>query len=146
MHTKDIMTSKLVTIAPGSSLREAAQQMQKHNIGALPVFDGKKLHGIVTDRDLTVRAMANGNDCEKTHVDEIMTKNCVTCTESEDLEKAINLMEKHSVRRIVVTRAVGNHEPIGIFSLDDVARKSSDEKLSSNAFIRLNKESRKKAH
>lgn len=143
MYAREIMTSNLVTIAPKSTVREAAQAMNKHNIGALPVYDGQKLFGMLTDRDLTVRALAKGSNSETTLVEDVMTKKCVTCADQDDVEMAINMMAKNSVRRIVVTSHDGA-TPIGIFSLDDIGRKGADKSTAVSAGIRLNKSGRQK--
>jgi CBS domain-containing protein len=139
MHARDIMTTNLITVLPSSSLKEAAAKMREHNVGALPVYDGQKLHGIVTDRDLTVRGMANGNNIDVTSVSTVMTKKCVTCSEDTELDEVVNLMEKNKVRRLVVTKHGDKSVPVGIFSLDDIGKRSDDTQLSGKAFIRLNK-------
>lgn len=140
MHARDIMTTNVVTVLPNSSIKDAAVKMKQHNVGALPVYDGKRLHGIVTDRDLAVRAVANGSNIDVTSVSTVMTKKCVTCTEDTDLEEVVNLMERNKIRRLVVTKAGGDtSNPIGIFSLDDIGKRSQDSQLSGKAFIRLNK-------
>ncbi len=142
MLAKEIMSKNLVTVKPDSMLREAAEQMSKHNIGTLPVYDGVRINGIITDRDLTIRGTANGIDYN-TPEKNIMSNHCVTCSDEDSLESAVDLMEQKSVRRLVVTSSKENNKPIGIFSLDDIARKSRDKKLSGNAFMQLNKHSRK---
>jgi CBS domain-containing protein len=139
MLVKEIMTPNLITISPESSLLDAAQKMRIHNIGVLPVCEGAKLCGVITDRDLAIRGVANGSDFTQTKVQTIMTTQCVTCTEDDDLEKAVDLMEARSVRRVIVTGSMEKARPVGIISLDDIARKSQDLTMSGRAFMRLNK-------
>ncbi|MEZ4743365.1 MAG: CBS domain-containing protein [Bdellovibrionota bacterium] len=125
MRAREIMSKNPVTIKPEATLREAAEQMSKHNVGALPVYDGKSLRGIVTDRDLTIRGIARGTTFDA-KISTVMTEKCVTCSEDEDLNEAVNLMEKNAVRRLVVMSTKEKEKPIGIFSLDDIGRKSHD--------------------
>ena len=145
MLAKEIMTADIINVMPETPIKEAARQMALHNVGALPVYDGNKIHGIVTDRDLTTRALAEGADANTTKVSDVMTNHCVTCSENTAVEKAVKLMEKNAVRRLVVTKDGDADAPVGIFSLDDIARKSNDPKLSGRAFLRLNKKPRRLA-
>lgn len=142
MEVKHIMSLNPVTLGPNGTLKEAGKLMEKHNIGALPIFEKNKLKGMVTDRDLAIRAVGHGLDANKTPVAEIMSKKCITCRENDDIKDAVNLMEEQGVRRLVVTDQSGQ-KPVGIFSLDDIARKSKDEKLASSAFMKLNKKLRR---
>ena len=88
MHLKEIMTSPVATIAPDSSLADAARKMLKLDIGVLPVSDGKKVVGIVSDRDITIRGVPKGMDPERTGVQEIMTKEVFTCPVGSDVKTA----------------------------------------------------------
>ena len=137
MITRDIMSRNPVMIHPEATVRDAATQMSEHNIGVLPIHDGDKLVGIVTDRDLAIRGLALGYDSAATPVKTVMTNNCVTCSEGTDVGEAVKLMEKKSVRRLIVTEPSG--KPIGIFSLEDIARKGNDAKFSGKAFVQLHR-------
>jgi CBS domain-containing protein len=119
MHLKEIMTSPVETITPGTSLAGAAKKMLALGIGVLPVSNGQKVVGIVSDRDIIVRAVAKGLDPERTEVGEIMTKDVHSCASGDDVAQACALMEKKQVRRLLVTD--GNDLPIGIVSLGDIA-------------------------
>jgi len=119
MQLKAIMTSPVATIAPESSLAEAARKMLELDIGILPVANGQSIVGIVSDRDIAIRGVARGMDSERTAVREIMTKDVFTCEASVDVEEACNVMEEKQVRRLVVVD--GGNTPVGVVSLGDIA-------------------------
>ncbi|MBV8033012.1 MAG: CBS domain-containing protein [Betaproteobacteria bacterium] len=120
MQLSHIMTGAIQTVAPGTSLAEAAKKMASADVGSLPVCAGdRKLVGIITDRDITVRAVARGLDPQQTQVQDVMTKEVLSCPADSDVEAACELMEEKQVRRLVVTD--GNEAPIGIVSLGDIA-------------------------
>jgi CBS domain-containing protein len=129
MHLKELMTSPVATIAPDSSLADAARKMLKLDIGLLPVSDGKKIVGIVSDRDITIRAVAKGLDPERTAVREVMTEEVFTCPVGSDALVACTLMEEKQVRRLVVMDT--GPLPVGIVSLGDVALHLRREKAGS---------------
>jgi CBS domain-containing protein len=120
MRLGDLMTGAIQTVAPGASLAEAAKKMASQDIGSLPVCsDKRKLVGIITDRDITVRAVARGLDPNQTRVQDVMTREVLSCRADSAVEDACELMESRQVRRLVVTDGEG--APIGILSLGDIA-------------------------
>jgi CBS domain-containing protein len=119
MQLKAIMTSPVATIAPESSLAEAARKMLELDIGILPVANGQSIVGIVSDRDIAIRGVAKGMDSDRTAVREIMTKDVFTCQAGVDVEEACNVMEEKQVRRLVVVD--GGNAPVGVVSLGDIA-------------------------
>ncbi len=119
MEIKDIMMRSVETIEPDEPLCEAARKMAAQNIGFLPVWQEGQLVGVITDRDIVVRAVARGFDPEQTIVEEIMTSMVVSLPENSDIEDASDLMETKQVRRLVVTDE--NDMPVGIISMDKVA-------------------------
>lgn len=119
MHLKQIMTSPIETVAPDTSLAEAARKMLAMAIGLLPVSKDQKIVGIVTDRDITIRAVAKGLDPERTEVQEVMTREVFSCPAGSDVMDACKLMEEKQVRRLLVMDA--SDAPIGIVSLGDIA-------------------------
>jgi CBS domain-containing protein len=119
MEIRDIMMRSVETVEPDESLCEAARKMASQNIGLLPVWQDGALVGVVTDRDIVVRAVARGFDPEQTIVEEVMTSMVVTLPESSDLEDASDLMESKHVHRLVVVD--DKAMPVGIVSLDKVA-------------------------
>lgn len=120
MKLSSIMTGGIETIAPDATLAEAARKMASQDIGSLPVCaEGRKVLGIITDRDITVRAVARGMDPNRTPVEEVMTREVLACSAEAEVEAACELMEKRQVRRLLVTD--GANTPVGIVSLGDIA-------------------------
>mgnify|MGYP001174296393 CR=1 FL=1 len=119
MKIKDIMTTRVAFVAPDNSVLDAAKLMQAHNIGALPVCmqDGKVI-GIITDRDIVVRNIANGGDPKTTPVKTLMTQEVITANPSMDAEEACELMARHRIRRLPV---VQNDRLVGMVSIGDLA-------------------------
>ena len=123
MQLEEIMTSPVETVAPDASLADAARKMLAFEIGLLPVAKGQEIVGIVTDRDITIRAVAKGLDPERTEVQAVMTKEVYSCRTGSDVMDACTLMEEKQVRRLLVMDAAA--APIGIVSLGDIALASS---------------------
>lgn len=119
MHLKEIMTSPVATITPETSLADAAKTMLISDIGSLPVSNGQAIVGIISDRDITVRAVAKGMDPQRTVAKDVMTTDVFTCPAGSDVTDACRLMEAKQVRRLVVVDAAGS--PVGIVSLGDIA-------------------------
>lgn len=120
MRLSNIMTGGVQWIAPGASLAEAAKKMASQDIGSLPVCSGeRKVVGIITDRDITVRAVARGLDPHQTRVQDVMTREVLSCRADSEVDAACELMERRQVRRLVVTDE--QDAPIGIVSLGDLA-------------------------
>ncbi|MBL1082361.1 CBS domain-containing protein [Streptomyces actinomycinicus] len=117
-HVRDIMTSRLVTVEPQTSVTAVAQRMRDEDIGAVLVTEGDDLRGLVSDRDLVVRALAEGGDLEHRTVAAACSGDLITVTPDEDLDHAVELMREHSVRRLPV---VEEGHPVGILSLGDLA-------------------------
>jgi CBS domain-containing protein len=121
MKLSHIMTGGIQTVSPHASLAEAARKMASQDIGSLPVCaESRRVVGIITDRDITVRAVARGMDPNLTRVDEIMTREVLSCPVDSEVEDACDLMEKRQVRRLLVTDGA-DHRPVGIVSLGDIA-------------------------
>jgi len=120
MKLAAIMTGGIETITPHASLAEAAKKMASQDIGSLPVCDEpRRVVGIITDRDITVRAVARGMDPNQTRVEDVMTRDVLCCSSESEVEDACELMERRQVRRLLVT---GQDEvPVGIVSLGDIA-------------------------
>ena len=125
MQAKDVMTRDVRSIHPDETLEAAAAGMALLDVGPLPVHDGKRLVGMLTDRDIVVRAVATGLDPIQARVREVMTPAVVYCFEDQDVGEAARLMEEHKVRRLVV---LGRDERlVGIVSLGDLAVGTGDE-------------------
>jgi len=124
MQLKEIMTSAVHTVVPGCSLVDAAKQMESCDIGWLPVSTGKKVVGIITDRDIAIRAIAKGLDSSRTKVEDVMTREVFSCRSDSSVSDVCNLMENKQVRRLVIKD--GNDDLCGIVSLADVALQTDD--------------------
>jgi CBS domain-containing protein len=119
MQLKDIMTHGVEVISPEATLQEAAKKMQQLDIGPLPVCDGEQLVGMLTDRDITVRAVAQGYDPKTTTVREAMTPNIAYGFEDQDVQEAVCIMEECQIRRLPI---LNRHKRlVGIVSLGDLA-------------------------
>jgi CBS domain-containing protein len=121
MKIKELMTTVVEVLDPEASLKEAAMMMADSDIGALPVVDDGEVVGFLTDRDIVVRAVAEGVGPSESTVAEIMSKDVAICRESEDLAAVKGRMMEKQVRRIVVLD--GNGRLTGIVSLSDIALK-----------------------
>src|SRR5713226_1998651 len=125
MHGKkcsDVMTKDCTCCLPKDTVNLAAQSMKAQDIGALPVVDGhetKKLVGIVTDRDLALKVVAEGRDPRQTRIEEIMTRSLVMCNLQDDLQLALEAMSQRQLRRIPVVDNQGRL--VGIIAQADVA-------------------------
>jgi CBS domain-containing protein len=119
---KDLMTSDLTTVAPETSVSEAAERMAREDVGPLPVVEDDRLVGIVTDRDLVVRVLAEGRDPRSTTVREVASEDPVTVSADDDLVTTLELLAKHQVRRVPV---VDGDRLVGIVAQADVAREVS---------------------
>jgi len=127
MQVKEIMTSDVETIDSDITIMQAASLMKQLNIGALPVWKEQRLIGMVTDRDISVRAVAEGKDASETYVKDIMTPQVYYCFEDDDIHEAASLMEEKSIHRLLVLSA--DNQPVGFVSLADFAVKCRDERL-----------------
>jgi CBS domain-containing protein len=128
MKIKEVMTRAVETVRPDQSIQEAAAKMKSIDVGPMPVVDGDRLVGMLTDRDIVVRAVADGRDARTTKVREAMTSDVVCCTEDDDVKDAAKKMKDRQIRRIVVVDA--GQRVTGIVSLGDIAVDTSDEKMS----------------
>jgi CBS domain-containing protein len=115
---KEVMTPDPVSLAPDATAAEAARQMRDNDTGAILIADGGTLQGIVTDRDIVVRAVAEGNDPDSCRVGDICSGNPVTLSPDQPIEDAISILREHKVRRIPV---VEGGTPAGIVSIGDLA-------------------------
>ena len=125
MLLKEVMTRSIEEIGPDTSLKDAAQKMKSLDIGALPVCEGDELVGMITDRDITVRAVANGRDPNKTAVREAMTAEIRYCFEDDDAEAVAHKMGSWQVRRLPVLNR--DKRLVGIVSLGDLVIGGAEE-------------------
>jgi CBS domain-containing protein len=135
MLLREMMTRSVEQITPQASIKEAAVRMREHDIGVLPVCEGNRMMGIITDRDIAMRAVAEGRDPKQTPVREAMTPNVTGCSEDDTVEAAIELMEQKQIRRVVVCDR--NQRPVGIISLADIATRLHDVRVSSEVLEKI---------
>lgn len=118
----EVMTKNPVCCLPNDTVAKVAQLMQRGNVGPIPVIENgqtQRLVGIVTDRDLTLKIVAEGRDAKSTKVEAVMTRKVVTCRAEDDLQKALDAMSKHQLRRIPVVDS--DNKIVGIIAQADVA-------------------------
>lgn len=128
MQVREIMTDSPASVNPSSSLQDAAEKMRDHDCGALPVVDGEGRSnpmGIITDRDITVRVVARGDNPLQGRVKDAMTETAVTVKQDADIQEAEQLMEQEKIRRIIVVNDSG--ECVGIVSQADLALRLDEE-------------------
>jgi CBS domain-containing protein len=119
LHLKEVMTPGVEVITPKASIYEAAEKMRHLGIGPLPVCEGESLVGMVTDRDITVRAVAEGRDPMTTPVREVMTPDAIDAFDDHDVEEAARVMEQYQIRRLPVVNR--RKQLVGIVVLGDLA-------------------------
>jgi CBS domain-containing protein len=127
MKVRDILTPDPEIIHPEASLCEAAQKMEQWDIGMLPVCDGDRLVGALTDRDIVIRAVRKGYDLINTQVKDVMTSRVRYCFEDDDVESAAQIMEDHQIRRLPVMNSA--KRLVGMISVGDLAVRMHDEHL-----------------
>jgi CBS domain-containing protein len=125
MKLKDIMTKEVEVASPDNSLREAAQKMRVRDIGFLPVVDDGRLLGVITDRDIVVRGVAEGNDADTKIGQKFVTTPAVFCYDDQEVEEAAKLMEDHQIRRMLVMGR-DDDRVAGVVSLGDIATRGKE--------------------
>jgi CBS domain-containing protein len=139
MLIKDVMTRNVEEIGSLATLQDAAEKMKSCDVGALPVCENDKLVGILTDRDIAVRAVANGQDPTQTPVYEVMSPTAIYCYEDEDIRDAAELMEQKQIRRLVVFNR--NQRVVGIVSLGDIATRLGNDRISADVLEQVSQPS-----
>jgi CBS domain-containing protein len=128
MRVHDVMTQGVECVKPSDSIAAAAQRMRDLDVGVLPVCgDDDQLKGMITDRDITVRAVAECCDPSSTCVADMMTPSIIYCFEDQKIDEAARLMEENQIRRLPVMNR--EKQLVGIVSLGDIAVKTGDELL-----------------
>jgi len=138
MKIKDVMTTSVECVRPETTLQEAAAKMRSLNVGSLPVCEGDRPIGIVTDRDIVIRAIAEGRDPRTARVPEVMTADLVSVSETADVKDAARLMKDRQIRRIVVIDP--SKRVVGIVSLGDIAVDAHDDKMSGDVLEKVSKD------
>jgi CBS domain-containing protein len=122
---RDAMTEDPRSIGPSVSVVEAARLMREGDIGSLPITDDEKLVGMITDRDITTRVVAEGSDPKVTSVSDVYSRDLISVEPDEGIEEALRLMAHHQVRRLPV---VENGRLVGIVAQADIALRENEKK------------------
>jgi CBS domain-containing protein len=122
---RDIMTPNPRSVESSTSVVEAAGIMRDEDVGIVPVVEGDRLVGTVTDRDIAIRVVAEGRNPESTTAGEIASRELVTIDPQQDLDEALRLMARHQVRRLPVVEEDG--KLVGVVAQADIAKHASDE-------------------
>lgn len=129
MHTtqtiREAMTSSPTTVEPGTTAREAAGLMKSKDVGSLPVVEDERLVGMITDRDITTRVVAEGAVPGTTSVGDVYSRDLISVEPNNDLEEALQLMARHQVRRLPV---VENGRLVGMVAQADIALKENEKR------------------
>lgn len=134
-----IMSRSVGVVSPGSTIREAAEQMRVLNVGAVPVCEGQKLLGMITDRDIALRAVASGRDPLQTRVSDVMSGNLIWCSEEASVAEVAETMAAHQIRRIPILDQEQNL--VGIVALADLANSQQDPGLKADALEGISEDS-----
>jgi CBS domain-containing protein len=121
---KDVMTSDPCTIDAGKSVAYAAKMMRDEDVGLAPIVEGDKLIGMLTDRDIAIRVVAEGRNPDQVTVGEVASQQVVTIDPQQDLAEALRIMAKHQVRRLPVVEEDGRL--VGVVAQADIAREGDD--------------------
>ena len=124
-HIRDVMTPNPSCVSEKDSIRDVARIMAREDTGVVPVVDGKKVIGMITDRDIVVRLIAEGKDPSNTRVNEAMTKSVRSVREDAQINEVLNLMGNADIRRVPVVNQ--NDEIVGIVSLGDIASETKQD-------------------
>jgi len=122
---RDAMTGNPRVIGRDSTVVEAAKMMREEDVGVVPIVDGDKLVGTLTDRDIAIRVVAEGKDPNTTKAEEVASREIVTIDPQQDLDEALRLMARHQVRRLPVVEEDG--KLVGIVAQADIAKHATDE-------------------
>jgi CBS domain-containing protein len=122
-QVRDVMTANPKTCSTDASVADAAKAMAKEDVGPIPVVDGERLVGILTDRDIVVRVVAEGRDPQTTTVGEVATSGPTSVAPDEELDRALQLLAEQRVRRLPV---VEGERLVGIVAQADIARQGDD--------------------
>jgi len=143
MQVKEFVNSRVETIQSNDTLQRAAGKMRHLDVGSLPVCKGGELVGIITDRNITIRAVAIGSDPLKAMVYKVMTPEVLCCLETDDVKEAALIMEENQVRRILVLNE--SKHLVGIISLGELVTATGDRLLAGKILESVSDPSENKA-
>ena len=123
---REVMSSKLCSIDTDKPVAYAAKMMRDEDVGIAPIVEGDRLVGVLTDRDIAVRVVAEGRDPEQVKVTEVASRDVVTLDPQQDLDEALRLMARHQVRRLPVVEEDGRL--VGVVAQADVAQQADEQR------------------
>ncbi|HEY1663710.1 MAG TPA: CBS domain-containing protein [Verrucomicrobiae bacterium] len=135
MRIKEVITPEPLCISPDTTVLEAAENMKAMDVGILLICENDHIIGTITDRDITVRAIARGCDPKTTKVCEVMSGEIIYCLEEHDVEDVAEIMEKGRVRRLSVLNK--DKSLVGIISLGDLAARANEAKIAGRVLARI---------
>lgn len=144
MKIRELMTTDVRSVQMGSTLQEVAQQMEALDVGIIPVATNNRLDGVITDRDIVVRAVAKGMDINATTASECMSTGVITVTQDTDAHEAAKLMATHQIRRLPVVD--GDNNLTGIVAIGDLAVVGIHENEAGFALSEISEPTRPDAH
>ena len=124
-HIRDVMTPNPECVSERDSIRDVARIMKDQDTGVVPVVDGRRIIGLITDRDIVVRGLAEGKNLENVRVNELMTKSVRSVREDASVDEVLNMMSSAEIRRVPVVNS--NDELVGIVSLGDIAAQGNQD-------------------
>ena len=139
MQLKEFINYRVEVVHPGDTLQHAATKMKDLDVGSMPVCEGQHLVGILTDRDITIRATAQGQDPTKTAVREVMTPDVLYCFETQEVEEAAKMMQENQIRRLFVLNE--DRELVGITSLGELATVTGNRTMAGETLERISESS-----
>lgn len=137
MQLKEIMTPEVERLPKDANIRDVAQKMKTLDVGMIPVYDGDRLVGMVTDRDITLRVVAERRDAASTPAHAVMTPEVIYCFADQTVEEAAQVMERHQIRRLIVLNR--DKRLVGIVSLGDLATHRQGKKVAGEALSEISK-------
>lgn len=135
MKVQDVMTRDPRSVSPDTKARDAAQIMREEDVGIVPVVEGSRLVGVITDRDLAVRVVADGRDGNTTVREVMSSRRIATCRPDEDLDRVMDTMAREQLRRIPIVDERGSL--VGIVAQADVVRKAHDDRKAEETVERI---------
>lgn len=141
---RDVMTRDVRTVRPDDTLRRAAQCMDELNVGALPVCEGEDLVGMVTDRDITVRGVAQGRPADECTVAEVMSASVRSCYEDQEVDDVLDEMSDVQIRRLPVVDR--QQKLVGIVSLGDLSERGGEQRRVAEALRDISSPSQPDRH
>lgn len=141
MKLKDVMTREVETVRPDATVVEAARKMKDLDVGVIPVCEtDNHVVGMVTDRDICIRVVAEGRDANDARCRDIMSSDVVSCREDDDVRDAAKIMQQRQIRRLAICDS--QNRLVGIVSLGDLAVETGDDKLSGDTLEKVSEPAR----